>query len=114
MTGPDARKHPIAIVVMGPSGVGKTTTAQRLSAALGWSFAEGDDFHPRANIERMAHGRPLDDADRAPWLAGIRDWISAQTAAGESVVVTCSALKRSYRDVLRDAGGDVRFVQLVA
>lgn len=104
----------VAIVVMGPAGVGKTTTAERLSAALGWPFAEGDSFHPQANIDRMTRGIPLGDADRAPWLLRIRDWISAQSAAGRSVVVTCSALKRRYRDVLREARADVRFVQLMA
>lgn len=104
----------LAIVVIGPAGVGKTTLGERLGAALGWPFAEGDSFHPQTNIEKMTRGIPLDDADRAPWLARIRDWISAQAGAGRNVVVTCSALKRSYRDVLRDAQAEVRFVQLMA
>jgi gluconokinase len=103
----------VAIVVMGPAGIGKTTTAEQLAAALGWAFAEGDSFHPQANIDRMSRGIPLEDADRAPWLARLRDWISTQAAAGRSTVVTCSALKRSYRDILREADADVRFVQLV-
>lgn len=104
----------IAVIVMGPAGAGKTTTAQLLSAQLGWAFAEGDRFHPQVNVDKMVAGIPLDDADRAPWLAGIRDWISTQAEAGHSVVVTCSALKRSYRDILREAKADVRFVQLLA
>jgi len=114
MTRPGENGTPAALVVMGPAGVGKTTTAQLLSARLGWPFAEGDRFHPQTNIDRMSRGIPLTDVDRAPWLAGIRDWISRQAEAGHSVVVTCSALKRSYRDVLRGASADVRFVQLLA
>jgi len=114
MTTPGERGTPLALIVMGPAGVGKTTTAQLLSARLGWSFAEGDRFHPQPNIDRMSRGIPLTDDDRAPWLASIRDWISRQAEAGHSVVVTCSALKRSYRDVLREACADVRFVQLLA
>lgn len=100
------------VVVMGPSGVGKTTTAEGLAARLGWSFAEADGFHPKANIDKMTAGVPLNDADRAPWLALIRDWISEKARAGESTVVTCSALKRRYRDVLRGAEARVRFLQL--
>ena len=105
---------PVAVIVAGPAGVGKTTTAQLLSARLGWPFAEGDRFHSQANIDRMSRGEPLADGDRIPWLASIRDWISKQARAGHSVVVTCSALKRSYRDILRGARADVRFVQLTA
>lgn len=97
---------------MGPAGAGKTTTAQLLSARLGWSLAEADQFHPQENIEKMSRGVPLGDDDRVPWLAGIRDWISSQAQAGQSAVVTCSALKRSYRDMLREATADVRFLQL--
>lgn len=110
----DQHNLPVAVIVTGPAGVGKTTTAELLSARLGWRFAEGDSFHPQANIESMSRGVALSDADRAPWLASIRDWISQQAAAGHSVVVTCSALKRSYRDILREAHADVRFVQLIA
>jgi gluconokinase len=99
---------------MGPAGVGKTTTAQLLSERLGWPFAEGDRFHSQASIDRMKRGIPLGDAEREPWLARIRDWISEQAQEGLSVVVTCSALKRSYRDILRGAQSEVRFVQLVA
>ncbi|MDX3928320.1 MAG: gluconokinase [Shinella sp.] len=105
---------PIAVIVMGPSGVGKTTTAELISQRLGWAFAEGDTFHPPANIEKMSAGIPLDDADRAPWLEKIRNWISEEAEAGRNVVITCSALKRSYREILSNATADVRFVELVA
>ncbi len=99
---------------MGPSGTGKTTTARLLSQRLGWKFAEADEFHPKSNIDKMSAGIPLDDTDRAPWLATIRDWISDEAALGNSCVITCSALKRRYRDTLRGAEARVRFVQLAA
>jgi gluconokinase len=105
---------PIALIVMGPSSTGKTTTAELLSGRLQWEFAEGDTFHPAANIEKMSAGIPLDDADRQPWLEKIRDWITDHAKAGRNVVITCSALKRSYRDILASAEADVRFVELVA
>ena len=104
----------IALVVMGPSGIGKTTTAQLLAARLGWEFAEGDGFHPPENIAKMSQGIPLNDEDRAPWLREIRDWISAEAGEGRNVILTCSALKRAYRDTLREARADVRFIELVA
>ncbi|MEU6645448.1 gluconokinase [Saccharomonospora sp. NPDC046836] len=100
------------LVVMGVSGAGKTTVAQLLAERLGWRMAEADEFHPQANIDKMSAGVPLTDADRAPWLRTIRDWISERAAAGENTVVTCSALKRSYRDILREASARVRFVFL--
>jgi gluconokinase len=105
---------PICVVVMGPSGVGKTTVAEGIGARLGWPVAEGDSFHPAENVAKMSRGVPLDDADRAPWLALIRDWIAAEAAGGRDTVITCSALKRRYRDVLREAGCRVRFLQLEA
>ncbi len=98
------------LVVMGVAGCGKSTIAGILAGRLGWPLAEGDDFHPAENVAKMAAGHPLDDADRAPWLARIREWMAAQEAAGMSAIVTCSALKRRYRDVLRD--GEVTFVYL--
>ncbi len=100
------------LVVMGVSGSGKTTVALLLAERLGWTFAEADDFHPEANVALMAAGTPLTDADRAPWLAAIAHWVSQRDAEGVSTVVTCSALRRAYRDVLRTAAGDVRFVHL--
>lgn len=99
-----------ALVVMGVSGAGKSTVATRLARDLGWDFAEGDDLHPAANVAKMAAGEPLTDADRMPWLARIADWIDAEIAAGRHGVITCSALKRSYRDVLRRP--EVLFVYL--
>ena len=100
------------LVVMGVAGVGKTTVAALLADRLGWAVAEADDFHPTANIVKMASGVPLDDDDRWPWLRAIRDWTTEQETAGQDSVVTCSALKRRYRDVLRQAAGRVRFVHL--
>ena len=86
---------------MGVSGCGKSTIAALLAGRLGWPFAEGDDLHPPENVAKMHAGHPLADEDRRPWLERIAAWIDDQIAAGCSAVVTCSALKRSYRDVLR-------------
>jgi gluconokinase len=102
------------LVVMGVSGSGKTTVARILAERLGWPFAEADDHHPEANVAKMAAGTPLVDEDRWPWLRIMRDWLSGQAAAGRSTVITCSALKVAYRDVLREADGRVRFVHLAA
>ncbi len=104
-----ARDEHTAIVVMGVAGCGKTTVAEALAARLGWPVADADDFHPQANVAKMRSGTPLTDADRVPWLASIRDWLSA---VPENRVVTCSALRRAYRDVLREATPRVRFVHL--
>jgi carbohydrate kinase (thermoresistant glucokinase family) len=95
---------------MGVSGGGKSTVAGLLAGKLGWDLAEGDDMHPAANIAKMAAGHPLEDADRWPWLARVAEWIRARTAVGRPGIVTCSALKRSYRDKLR--GPSVVFVYL--
>ncbi|MCP2266972.1 gluconokinase [Promicromonospora thailandica] len=105
---------PRALVVMGVAGSGKTTVAALLAGRLGASFAEGDDFHSPENVAKMAAGHALDDADRLPWLRGIRDWFAAELAAGRSAVVPCSALRRDYRELLETAGppGTVRFVHL--
>ena len=100
------------IVVMGVSGAGKSTLARALAAKLRWPFLEGDDLHPAANVDKMRAGTPLDDADRTPWLLAIRDWISANRLRGCSTVVSCSALKRDYRDSIRGSATDVRFVHL--
>ena len=102
------------VVVMGVSGVGKSTVAKGLSLTLGWTFAEGDAFHSEANRAKMTAGTPLTDEDRWPWLTSIGDWMSGEIAEGRSAVVTCSALKRSYRDLLRDGRPEVRFCHLVA
>jgi len=91
---------PVTIVVMGVSGSGKTTVAALLSAALGCQFQEGDDLHPRENVKKMQAGTPLTDADRMPWLRKIAETIDNWGARGESGVVTCSALKQSYRTII--------------
>lgn len=100
------------LVVMGVSGSGKSTVATALASATGWPFVEGDDLHPEENRRRMAAGIPLTDDDRLPWLRRVACRIGAAEEAGESLVVTCSALRRCYRDVLRDGHASVRFVYL--
>jgi len=96
---------------MGVAGSGKTTVAALLAGRLGASFAEGDGFHSAANVSKMAGGTPLTDEDRRPWLRSIRDWLAEEHAASRAAVVPCSALRRTYRDVLREAG-PVLFVHL--
>lgn len=104
--------QPLQIVVMGVSGSGKTTVAELLAERLDAPFAEADEFHSAANTAKMSSGHPLDDADRAPWLVAIAAWLDERATAGQTAVVTCSALKRQYRDVLRGAGPGVVFVHL--
>ncbi|MFC5959758.1 gluconokinase [Streptomyces pratens] len=101
---------PHVVVVMGVAGTGKTTIGPLLAARYGVPYAEGDDFHPPANIAKMSAGTPLDDEDRWPWLDAIGEW--AHGRAGLGGVVSSSALKRSYRDRLRAAAPDVVFVHL--
>jgi gluconokinase len=100
------------IVVMGVSGCGKTTVARRISTMTGFAFAEADEFHSEANVSKMHAGIPLTDDDRWPWLRSLADWMAARAAAGESTVVTCSALRRSYRDVLAEGPPFISFVHL--
>lgn len=100
------------LVVMGVAGSGKSTIAAALSRQLGWACAEADEFHPQSNIDRMTQGIPLQDEDRWPWLQEIQNWMSAHAAAGESTVLTCSALKLSYRRLLSEAQGRVLFIHL--
>ena len=100
------------MVVVGVSGSGKTTVAQALARRTGWRFVEGDDAHPPANVEKMRAGQPLDDADRRPWLRELARRIGVHEAAGQSVVVTCSALKRAYRDLLADGHPSVVFAHV--
>jgi gluconokinase len=111
---PQPRTAAQIVVVMGVSGVGKTTVANGIAEALGWVFAEGDSFHSEANREKMAAGHALTDEDRWPWLSSIGDWMDERLAAGDSAVVTCSALRRSYRDLLRRGRPSVRFCELDA
>ena len=99
-------------VLMGVSGSGKTTVAALLAAALSCQFREGDDLHPRENVEKMRGGTPLTDADRMPWLRKIAEEIDGWRARGESGVLTCSALKRSYRDLIIGDRHDVVLVYL--
>lgn len=101
------------ILLMGVAGSGKTTIGRKLAEQLGWSFHDADEFHPRSNIAKMSAGIPLDDVDRAPWLAAIREHIDQCAARGVSAVVTCSALKEKYRALLLRGAADVRLVHLV-
>lgn len=102
----------VHVVIMGVSGCGKTTVAQAVAGRLGFVMAEGDDFHPKANVEKMSHGIPLNDDDRWPWLKTINAWMVEQDKQGKSTVISCSALKKAYRDVLRQ-NLDVLFIHLV-
>ncbi len=105
-------QRPKYIIVMGVAGCGKSTVAEGLSAKLGWPYRDGDDFHPPANVAKMASGHPLNDNDRAPWLAAIAEWIDQRRQIGQSAIVTCSALKKSYRAALLNGYADVTFVYL--
>lgn len=104
--------QPVIVVVMGVSGSGKTTVAVLLASALGSQFQEGDDLHPAANVDKMSSGKPLTDDDRLPWLHKIAAEIDSWRARGESGVLTCSALKRSYRDIVIGDRSDVTLVYL--
>jgi gluconokinase len=99
-------------VVMGVTGSGKSTVGAQLAQTLGLAFVEGDDYHPPANVRRMAAGIPLTDHDRADWLRALAERVREASESGAGVVVTCSALKRSYRDLLRAAAPAVQFVYL--
>jgi gluconokinase len=105
-------ESPCALVVMGVSGSGKSTIADRLAERLGWSYEDGDRFHPASNIAKMRAGQPLTDEDRWPWLQAISDEIDRICKEGEHAVIACSALKRAYRDVLVHGRGDVRIIFL--
>jgi len=105
-------RPPLVVLIMGVAGTGKTTVGQALAVASGWSFRDADDFHPPSNIKKMAAGLPLKDADRDPWLAAIRVHITATLARGESSVVTCSALKESYRRFIIGRSEGVKVVHL--
>jgi len=99
--------------MMGVSGCGKTTVGRALAERIGCAFKEGDELHPASNVAKMKAGHPLDDADRAPWLDAVAGWIAEREGAREWGVISCSALKRAYRDRLRRAGAErLRFVLL--
>jgi gluconokinase len=103
---------PRALVVMGVSGSGKSTIADKLAERLGWRYEDGDGFHPASNVAKMSAGQPLTDEDRRPWLQAISDEIDRVCREGEHAVITCSALKRTYRDVLVHGRSDVRIIYL--
>jgi ribose 5-phosphate isomerase A len=106
------RGSPPVLVLMGVSGSGKTTIAEALVARLGWPFKEGDSLHPEANVAKMHAGMPLNDEDRAPWLANVAAWIDAQRADRQPGIITCSTLKRAYRQVVIGDRPEVRLVYL--
>jgi gluconokinase len=103
---------PNALIVMGVSSSGKSSIGKALAERLGWRFADGDDFHPPANVEKQRAGQALTDEDRWPWLQSIADEIDRVTAEGGKLVVACSALKRVYRDLLVHGRHDIRIVYL--
>ena len=103
---------PLVIIVMGVSGCGKTTIGELLAEKLGWQFSDADEFHPAANVAKMSAGQPLNDDDRAPWLQAISEHISDCLARDVGAVVTCSALKKAYREVIVVDPERVKFVYL--
>jgi gluconokinase len=108
----DAAETPCALIVMGVSGSGKSTIADKLAERLRWSYEDGDKFHPASNVAKMSAGHPLTDEDRWPWLQAIAGEIDRVCRAGQRAVIACSALKRAYRDVLVHGRSDVRIVYL--
>ena len=111
-----AVSQPLAVIAMGVTGSGKTTIGKMLAARIGCDFYDGDDFHPQANIDKMRQGHPLDDDDRAPWLDKLRELLTSKLAAGQSLVLACSALKDAYRNRLLPADANlaaaIRFLYL--
>ena len=103
--------YPVIVILLGVSGAGKTTLGRQLAQNLGWKFYEADDFHPRANIDKMERGVPLTDQDRWPWLRSLREMIEQQLTARENAVLACSALRKTYRRYLR-VNEHVQFVYL--
>jgi gluconokinase len=110
--GSEISENPCALVVMGVSGSGKSTIADRLAECLKWTYEDGDRFHPASNVAKMSAGQPLTDEDRWPWLQAIADEIDRVCRAGERAVIACSALKRAYRDILVHGRDDVRIIYL--
>jgi gluconokinase len=110
--GNKAGEMPCVLVVMGVSGSGKSTIGEQLAKRLGWSYEDGDRFHPASNVAKMSAGEPLTDEDRWPWLQAIADEIDRVCLAGGHAVIACSALKRAYRNVLVRGRSDVRIIFL--
>jgi gluconokinase len=106
------RTRPAVLVLMGVAGSGKTTIGAALSERLGWPYADADEFHPPANVAKMSAGHPLTDDDRRPWLEAIAAYIDSMREKGGHAIVSCSALKRAYRDIIVGARADVRLVLL--
>lgn len=102
----------MVIILMGVSGSGKTTVGTRLAEVLDWEFADGDQFHPEANVEKMSRGEPLSDEDRLPWLRAIRDFIHERLSHDAPAIVACSALKAAYREVLLEGNDGAQIVYL--
>ena len=101
----------MVIVIMGVSGSGKTTIGKKISKSLGWKFYEGDDYHPQKNVEKMSNGIPLNDEDRKPWLQNLSRIIAEMINEKENAVITCSALKKIYRNIIK-INDEVKFVYL--
>ncbi len=108
------RQRLTTLVLMGVAGVGKTSVMEALAERLRWPTSEGDELHPRTNVAKMAAGIPLTDADRLPWLELVAAWIGERERERSNAIVTCSALRRTYRDVLRRGHPSVWFVHLTA
>ena len=106
------RVAPTVLVLMGVSGSGKSTVAEELHRVLGWPFQEGDELHPPANVEKMRSGQPLNDQDRLPWLQAVAHWIDGQLAAHQPGIITCSNLKRAYREITIGSRPGVTLVYL--
>jgi len=104
--------QPQALILMGVSGSGKTAVGELLSQKLGWPFFDGDDFHPKENVDKMAAGIPLDDNDRIPWLMNLHDLIADHLAERKSLLLACSALKQTYRDLLLEGNPNTLFIHL--
>ncbi|MFN2432571.1 MAG: gluconokinase [Gemmatimonadota bacterium] len=112
MTGHSSVASTVVVVVMGVSGAGKTTVGVRLARELGWPFYEGDEFHPAENVDKMTRRQALTDDDRRPWLEALHDLIARLLESRRPAVLACSALRRSYRERLRQGNDGVRFVYL--
>jgi gluconokinase len=108
----ERRRAPLVLVVMGVSGCGKSTVAALLAGQLDWPFEEGDSLHPQANVDKMAAGHPLTDEDRWPWLEKVARWAEQRLEAGGDGVITCSCLKRPYRNLVNRRGSGIEFVYL--